>query len=145
MLKKILLVIGLSAVVLAGCGGNLANPPPIYLVINGELEDGFQSSYCWDQGFGAAICVDTVAPYFENSIPLDTSKVIQFQLDTPLPDKVTLSISKEVMDEAIYSETVPVSKLIEWYPEVAPGEYIIAVHGKWKPGDVTYWFSVLLQ
>ena len=145
MLKKVMLAIGLSAVILTGCGDDLANPPPIYLVANGKLLDGFQSSYCWDQGFGNAICVDTAAPYFEDSIPLDISKAIQFQLDIPLPDRVELVISKEVLGESIFSENVPVNRLIEWSPEVTPGEYIIAVHAKWKPGDVSYWFSILLQ
>ena len=28
---------------------------------------------------------------------------------------------------------------------VAPGEYIIAVHGNWKQGVVSYWFSVSLE
>ena len=145
MLKRIFALIVLTAVLLTGCGGNVDSPPLIYLVANGELVDGFQSSYCWDQGIGAAICVDTVEPYFESSTPLDAGAPIQFQLDSPLPDMVTLSISTEVFGDTIFSETMPVSEIIKWSPAVAPGEYIINVHANWKQGDVTYWFSVSLE
>ena len=88
MSKRIFFSIVLVGLILTACGGDPANPPLIYLVANGDLVDGFQSSYCWDQGFGAAICVDTVEPYFESSTPLKASAPIQFQLDTPLPDRV---------------------------------------------------------
>jgi len=135
----------LFTTLLASCEGDLANPPLIYLVADGDLVDGFQSSYCWDQGIGEAICKDTVAPHFESSVPLDANAPIRFQLDTPLPEKVTLSISKEVLGKPIFSETLPASEFIDWPPAVAPGEYIIYVHAKWKPGEVTYWFSVLLE
>jgi hypothetical protein len=107
--------------------------------------DGFQSSYCWDTGKDGTLCMDTVAPHFESSTPLDASAPIRFQLDTPLPEEVTLSISKEVLGESIFSETMPASESIDWSPAVAPGEYIIYVHGKWKQGGVTYWFSVSLE
>ena len=140
-----MLLIILITTLLASCESSLANPPLINLVSNGELVDGFQSSYCWDGGIGGGICKDTVEPYFESSIPLDRSAPIRFQLDTPLPDIVTLTISKEVLGETIFSETMPASELIEWSPAVAPGEYIIAVHGKWKQGIVSYWFGVLLE
>jgi hypothetical protein len=89
--------------------------------------------------------MDTVKPYFESSTPLDANAPIRFQLDTPLPEKVTLSISKEVLGESIFSETMPASEFIDWSPTVAPGEYIVYVHAKWKQGEVTYWFSVLLE
>ena len=145
MSKRISVLIVLSVVLLTSCGGDLANPPLIYLVSDEGLVDGFQSSYCWDSGIGRAICKDTVAPYFDSSTPLDASAPIRFQLDTPLPETVTLSISKEVLGESIYSETRPASELIDWSPPVPPGEYIIYVHGKWKQGGVTYWFSVLLE
>jgi hypothetical protein len=145
MSKRILLAITLTGLLLAGCGGDLASPPLIYLVSNGELVDGFQSSYCWDQGIGGGICKDTVEPYFESSTPLDENAPIQFQLDAPLPKEVTISISKEVFGETILSENVPASEFIEWSPAVAPGEYIIVVHAKWKQGVVSYWFSVSLE
>ncbi len=145
MPRRLIPLIILMTTLLTGCGGDLANPPLIYLVANGKLVDGFQSSYCWDQGFGTAICKDTVAPYFESSTPLDASAPIQFQLDTPLPDVVTLTISKEVLGEALLSETAPASESIKWSPPVAPGEYILSVDAKWKPGVVSYWFSVSLE
>lgn len=145
MSKRILLTIILTGLLLAGCGGDLASPPLIYLVSNGELVDGFQSSYCWDQGIGGGICKDTVEPYFESSTPLDANAPIQFQLDTPLPKEVTISISKEVFGETVLSERMPVSEQVTWSPAVAPGAYILAVHASWKQGEVTYWFSVLLE
>ena len=145
MVKRTLFTIVLMGLLIASCGDNPSEPPLIYLISNDGLVDGFQSSYCWDSGIGGGICKDTVAPYFESSIPLDGSTQIRFQLDTPLQDTVTLTISKEVLGEAIFSETMPASELIKWTPAVAPGEYIIAVHGNWKQGVVSYWFSVLLE
>ena len=145
MSKRLIPLVILIAILSASCGGDLSEPPLIYLVSNGELVDGFQSSYCWDGGIGGEICVDTVEPYFESSTPLDSNAPIRFQLDTPLPEKVTLSISKEVLGESIFSETMPASEFIDWSPAVAPGEYIVYVHAKWKPGEVTYWFSVSLE
>ena len=145
MSKRIFALIVLMAVSLTGCGEDIDSPPLIYLVANGELVDGFQSSYCWDSGKDGTLCMDTAAPYFESSTPLDASAPIRFQLDTPLPEKVILSISKEVLGKSIFSETIPASEFIDWSPAVAPGEYIIYVHAKWKPGEVTYWFSVLLE
>ncbi|MGB7874538.1 MAG: hypothetical protein WBL25_09160 [Anaerolineales bacterium] len=140
-----LLLITLATIILAGCSGSVNNPPIIYLVSNGELVDGFQSSYCWDQGIGGTLCVDSVEPFFESSTPLDASAPIRLQLDSPLPDAVTLSLSKEVFGETIVSESMPVTEFIEWSPSVAPGEYILDVHGSWKQGDVTYWFSINLE
>ena len=145
MSKRIFALIVLAAVLLTGCGENIDSPPLIYLVANGELLDGFQSSYCWDDGIAGVICKDTVAPHFESSIPLDAGAPIRFQLDTPLPNEVTIAISKEVLGETIFSETMPAFELIDWSPAVTPGEYIVYVHGKWKQGEVTYWFSVSLE
>ena len=145
MLKRIFTLIVLVAVLLTSCGENIGSPPLIYLVSDGGLVDGFQSSYCWDDGIAGVICKDTVAPHFESFTPLDANAPIRFRLDTPLPKEVTIAISKEVLGETIFSETMPASELIDWSPAVAPGEYIIYVHGKWKQGGVTYWFSVSLE
>ena len=145
MPKKIILMTILTALLVSGCGGGVDSPPLIYLVSNGELVSGFQSSYCWDQGIGGTICVDTIEPYFESSTALDASAPIRFQLDSPLPDEVTLSISKEVFGETVFAGSMQGSEFLEWSPVVTPGEYIIDVHAKWKQGDVTYWFSVTLE
>jgi hypothetical protein len=145
MPKRTFALIVLTAFLLTSCGSDIDSPPLIYLVANGELVDGFQSSYCWNQGIGESICKDTVEPYFESSTRLNANSPIQFQLDTPLPNEVTIAISKEVLGESIFSEMMPASESIDWSPAVAPGKYIIYVHGKWKQGEVTYWFSVLLE
>ena len=144
-MKKILLMTLFTALMLSGCKGNVDSPPLIYLDANGELVDGFQSSYCWDGGMGAALCVDKIEPYFEHSTSLDVNTPIKLQLDSPLPGEVTLSLSKEVFGESIFSERVPVSEQLEWSPSVPSGEYILAVHASWEQGDVTYWFSVFLE
>ncbi len=145
MLKKILLITVLTALVLSGCGSKVESPPLIYLVSNGDLVDGFQSSYCWEGGIGAALCVDTIEPYFESSTLLDVSAPIKLQLDSPLPNEVTISVSKEVFGETILSEQVPVSEQVTWSPAVDPGTYILAAHASWDQGDVTYYFSVSLE
>ena len=145
MSQKMLLTLVLLGFLLTSCGGGVDNPPLIYLISNGELVDGFQSSYCWDSGIGETLCVDSIEPYFESSTPLDASAPIRLQLDSPLPDAVTLSLSQEVFGDTIYSETVPVSEIIAWSPSVAPGTYILDVHASWKQGDVTYWFSISLE
>ena len=145
MSKRMFALIVLMAVLLPGCGEDIGSPPLIYLVSNGELVDGFQSSYCWDTGKDGTLCMDTVAPHFESFTPLDANAPIRFQLDIPLPEEVTLSISKDAFGESIYSETMPASDFIDWSPPVAPDEYIIYVHAKWEQGEVTYWFSVLLE
>ena len=145
MLNKAFLMTVLITLVLSGCGGNVDSPPLVYLVSNGELVDGFQSSYCWEGGIGETLCVDTMEPFFESSIPLNANTPVQFQLDTPLPNELTISISQEVFGEIIKSERVPVSELVVWSPSVTPGDYILAVNASWKQGDVTYWFSVTLE
>jgi len=145
MSKRLIPFIILVTLVLSSCGGDLSEPPLIFLVSDDGLVDGFQSSYCWDDGIAGFLCKDTPAPYFESSTPLDASAPIWFQLDTPLPKEVTLSISKKMLGESIFSETMPASEMIDWSLAIAPGEYIIYVHGRWKPGEVTYWFSVALE
>lgn len=145
MSKRILLLIVFTAVLLSSCGGDLSNPPLVYLVRNGVLIDGFQGSYCWDQGVGGAICVDTVEPYFDEIIRLPGDDPIRFQFDTPLPDEVTISISQELFGASIQTDSLPPSEIIDWSPNVPPGDYIIDVHTRWKQGDVTYWFSVSLE
>jgi hypothetical protein len=145
MLKKIFLMTILTALVVSGCGSSLDSPPLVYLVRNGELIDGFQSSYCWDQGVGAAICVDTIEPYFEETIRLTAGEPIRFQFDTPLPDEVTISISEELFGDSIQTENLPPSETIDWSPSIPPGYYIVDVHTSWKQGNVTYWFSVTLE
>ena len=145
MTKKILFLFVLTATLLAGCGSNLDSPPLVYLVRNGNLIDGFQSSYCWDQGVGGTICVDTMEPYFEETIRLSADEPIRFQFDTPLPDEVTISISEELFGASIQTESLPPSEIIDWSPNVPPADYIIDVHTSWKQGDVTYWFSVSLE
>ena len=145
MLKKFLLLTILTALVVSGCGGSLDSPPLVYLVRNGELVDGFQSSYCWDQGVGAAICVDTIEPYFEETIRLSAGEPIRFQFDTPLPDEVTISISDELFGESILTESLSPSETINWSSGVPPGDYIVDVRTSWKQGNVTYWFSVTLE
>ena len=145
MSKRILLIIVLTTILLAGCGRSVDSPPLVYLVSNGELVDGFQSSYCWDGGVRGNLCVDSIEPYFENSTPLSANAPIQLQLDTPLPDSLTLSLSREVFGDTLISETVPVAELVNWSPAVEAGEYILTVGAKWKQGDVAYWFSIVLE
>ncbi|HSG42796.1 MAG TPA: hypothetical protein VLA72_06545 [Anaerolineales bacterium] len=146
MNKKKLLILLITAILLVSCGGSSVDSPPlVYLVKDGELIDGFQSSYCWDDGAGAALCVDTVEPYFDETTHLSTGGLIQFLLDTPLPDEVTLSLSKELFGDIIISETVAVVENIDWSPAVDSGEYILTVHAKWTQGDVAYWFRVSLE
>jgi len=144
-ISKLLLMMGLAMVILTGCGTNLDSPPRVYLVAGDDLVDGFQSSYCWDQGVGAAICVDTSEPYFDETTSLSHTAPIRFQLDSPLPDQVTVSISEELFGDTIFSESLTPSDFLDWSPAVGPGTYIIDVHTSWKQGDVSYWFSVVLE
>ncbi len=143
--KKLIPLVLLIATLSASCGGKLATPPLVYLVSDGKLVDGFQSSFCWDGGNGEAICKDTPLPHFESSTSLSAGEPIRFQLDAPLPQEVTLSISKEVLGESIISERMQASEIIDWSPTVAPGAYIVVVHAKWRQGVVSYWFSILLK
>jgi len=145
MSKRVLVLIVLMTVLLVSCGNDLANPPLVYLVADGQLVDGFQSSYCWDQGIGGEICVDTVAPYFDEVTRLPVNAPIRFQFDTPLPNIVTISINEELFGETILSEKVSPSDFIDWSPTVAPGEYILKVDAGWRQGVVTYWFKVVLE
>ena len=145
MIKKLLFLFVLTATFLSGCGGSLDSPSLVYLVADGGLVDGFQSSYCWDQGVDGTICMDTMEPYFDETTHLPASAPIRFQLDTPLPDEVTLSISEELFGETILSESMSPSDFIDWSPAVALGEYIVDVHVSWVQGDVTYWFSISLE
>jgi hypothetical protein len=145
MFNKILLITVLAALMLSGCGGGPDSPPLIYLVSNADLVSGFQSSYCWEGGGGPALCVDTIEPYFESSIPLDANAPIRLQLEKPLPNEVTLEISKEVFGDTIQSEQASISEQVEWSPVVAPGEYILSARASWDQGDVTYWFSISLE
>ena len=145
MSKRILLTIALVTVLLSGCGGGVGTPPLVYLISNGELVDGFQSSYCWDSGVRGTLCVDSIEPYFEHSTPLSADASIQLQLDSPLPDSLTLSLSREVFGDTLVSESVPVAELVEWSPAMDTGEYILTAHVKWPQGDIAYWFSISLE
>lgn len=140
---KLILMMILTACILTACGGNLDSPPLVYLVTGSGLVDGFQGSYCWDQGTGAAICVDKIEPYFDSSPSL--SEPIQFQFDTPLPDEVTISISEEIFGETIVSENLTPKEIVEWSPMVGAGTFIIDVQTTWKQGSVSYFFSVVLE
>lgn len=130
---------------LVSCGGGVDSPPLVYLVKDGTLIDGFQSSYCWDYGARGTLCVDSIEPYFDETTLLSTNASIQLQLDTPLPDSLTLSLSREVFGDTLLSESVPVTELVSWSPAVDAGEYILTVGAKWPQGDVAYWFSILLE
>jgi len=143
--NRLLLVIVLLTILLTACGINLDSPPLVTLVSENGRVNGFQSSYCWDQGVGAAICVDTIEPFFDQTTPLSNRAPIRFQLDAPLPDEVTISISQELFGETIVSESMTPAEFLDWSPQVGPGEYIIDVHTRWKQGEVSYWFSVLLE
>jgi hypothetical protein len=143
--SRVSTLIVLTALVLAGCGGAVNRPPLVYLVTNEGLVDGFQSSYCWDRGAGGRLCVDSNEPYFESPTLLPAKDPIQIQFDTPLPDEVVLSISKQIFGETIYAESLPASELIAWSPAVPPGDYVLDVHVTWKQGEVSYWFSVALE
>ena len=146
MIKRFTLLIVFAAIALTGCRSASQDSPPLaYLVTDSGLVDGFQSSYCWDQGVGAALCVDMIEPYFEQTTALPADAPIQFQLDAPLPDTVTVSISKEVFGDTILSANLTPADLVDWSPQVEPGEYILQVGATWPQGDVSYWFSVSLE
>ena len=145
MSKNLSLIIALITILLTACGGNLDNPPLVYLVSDGEPVNGFQGSYCWEEGPGSAICVDMVEPYFDQITQLPANQPIRFQLDKPLPNEVSISVSEELFGDTLLSETIPVTEFIEWSPTLASGAYIIAVHTSWKQGAVTYWFSVSIK
>jgi len=145
MQKRTLTVLILIFFLLAGCGKTSATPPLVYLVTDGGLVDGFQSSYCWDGGIKGTLCVDSIEPYFETSTTLSPGSSIQLQLDAPLPDSVTLSLSRELFGDELVSESVPVTEQVTWSPAVDAGEYILTVHANWPQGNVAYWFSITLQ
>lgn len=143
---KLILVMVLVTILLTACGGsNLDRPPLVYLVAGSELVNGFQSSYCWDQGLGGTICVDTMEPFFDETTSLSQSAPIRFQLDAPLPDEVTISMSQELFGETIFSQSLTPSEFLDWSPQVGPGAYIIDVQTSWAQGEVSYWFSVVLE
>ena len=145
MKNKILYVMVLMALLLVSCGSSVDSPPLVYLVTGSGLVDGFQSSYCWDNGIRGTLCVDTIEPYFDGTTRLSTGVLIRFLLDTPLPDEVTLSLSQELFGDIVISETVPVTENIDWSPAVDAGEYILTVNARWPQGNVAYWFSILLE
>ena len=134
-----------TAFLMVSCGSSVDSSPLIYLVSNGELADGFQGPYCWDKGAGGALCVDPIQPYFDETIRFPASGPIQFLLDEPLPDEVTLSLSRELFGDNVISEKVSVTENMDWYPDVDAGEYILTVGAKWPQGDVVYWFSIVLE
>ena len=143
--SKLLVLMVLVVIFLTGCGTNLDSPPLVYLVEGSELVDGFQGSYCWDQGAGAAICVDKIEPFFDKTTSLSHTAPIRFQFDSPLPEETTISISEELFGETIFSESLTPAEFLDWSPAVGPGTYIIDVHTSWKQGDVSYWFSVVFE
>ena len=89
--------------------------------------------------------MDSIEPFFEVTTSLSQGAPIRFQLDAPLPDEVTVSISEELFGDTIVSESMTPAEFLDWSPPVGPGTYIIDVHASWKQGDVSYWFSVLLE
>ena len=142
---KLYVVIILIAILLTACGSNLDSPSLVYLVDGTERVNGFQSSYCWDKAIGSSYCVDSIEPFFEVTTSLNQSAPIRFQLDSPLPDEVTISISEELFGDTILSERLAPAEFLEWSPQIAPGAYIIDVQTRWKQGEVSYWFSIVLE
>jgi hypothetical protein len=145
MSKRILLIVVLAAALLSGCKGGVDSPPLVYLVSNGSLVDGFQGPYCWDKGIQGTLCADPMEPYFDETTRFPASGPLQIQLDEPLPSEVTLSLSKEIFGDEVIAETVPVTENLSWSPPVNAGEYILTVHATWKQGNVSYWFSIILE
>jgi hypothetical protein len=114
-------------------------------VTGDTIVEGFQSSYCWDDGLGGGLCVDSIEPRFDSALALPAGEPLRLQLDKPLPDSVTLALSEEVFGDAIMLEVLTPDETLEWPVSVAPGAYILTASGVWPQGDVTYYFSISLE
>jgi len=118
----------------------------MYLIAgDGTLMDGFQGPYCWDSGDGAALCVDPIPPQFDETTTIAAGEAIRLQLDTPLPTTVSLDLRIDTFGDSAAEATIDVNPTIEWTPAAAPGQYVLVVSGTWPQGDVSYWFSVVLE
>lgn len=126
---------------------DLARPPLIRLVVDGTPQEGYQGSYCWtDPGAGAGLCVDKIPPEFDSAVSLPAGDPIRLQLDAPLPDSVTLSLSSGVFGNPLVMETLPGAETLEWPAQVEPGQYVLGVFATWEQqGDVVYLFSITLE
>ena len=145
MKKTVVVLPVLVGLLIVACTGKVSSPPLIRLVADDALIDGYQGPYCWERAAGPAICVDPRPPQFDSATSLPASEPIRLQLDKPLPDSVTLSLSEEVFGEPLISETVAPAETVEWAAQVEPGQYILRVGATWKQGDVFYWFSIALE
>ena len=146
MSKKTLLVWLMFALLLSACGSSPPDSPPlVYLVKDGSLFDGFQGSYCWERNADETICVDMVEPYFDEVVNLPADTPIRFQFEEPLPDEVTISISKAVLSTSLFSENVSPSEIVNWSAPVEPGEYIVSVGCRWPQGGGSYLFAVVIE
>src|SRR5436190_726989 len=150
-----LIVIRMSAALVAlgmlvGCGGastptptaSVSVPTVFFLAEPGKQPlPGQAGSWCWD-----GKCVDAGAPTISNFTKL-TSNSIAIRTKPPTPNKFELTLrgSDGKGDALANTEIVPDGDTVEWTPDVAAGDYVLAVQGKWNDGsDITYYFGVSL-
>lgn len=139
---KTLFFLSLLVVLAAACSSAPSNPPLIYINVNGESVSGYQGAYCWDGGLSGTLCVDPFPPAFEGQVPLEPGTTIRLELDRPLPDSLTVSLTPELFGDSAAEAELDAGAEVEWTPVVPPGNYVLNVNASWKQGDVTYWFYV---
>lgn len=135
----------LGVLLLVACTGPRA-PSDIRLLDRGTPVEGLQGAYCWDSWL-SDVCVDPMEPQFVPGTehPLPADEPIQLQLDRPLPDTLTLSLSAELFGDEIVSDSLAPAEVVRWAPDVPPGTYVLNVDAGWRQGDVTYWFYIALN
>lgn len=162
-----LLLISLVSLFVVACGSEeeaeeLEQPPTFYLLRDGERVGPYQGIYCWLEEEGdtfdpeevggiAEVCEDETVPDFSASdfVPLPAGEPLAIEMEEPLPDRLTLSLSSpdDIFLEQSSTEISIEDSLVTWEPEgVEPGDYIFIALGHWRdPGGAAYYFPITLE
>lgn len=141
---------------------DLEQPPPFYLLRDGERIGPYQGIYCWLEEEGdtfdpeevggiAEVCEDETIPEFSASdfVVLPAGEPLAIEMEEPLPDRVTLSLSApdNVFLEQSRTEIAIEDSILTWEPpNVEPGDYIFIALGFWRdPGGGAYYFPITLE
>ena len=141
---------------------DLEEPPTVYLLQNGERIGAYEGIFCWleeegdsfnpeDVGGIAEVCEDETVPAFDDAdfVSLSAGEPIAVEVEEPLPDRMTLSLSRpdDVFLEQSRTDVAVSDAIVSWEAEdVEPGDYILIALGFWRDaGGAAYYFPVTVE
>lgn len=163
-----LLLILLVTLLLVACNSDedeaeeLEQPPTFYLLQGNERISSVEGVFCWLEEQGdtfdpeevggiAEVCDDETIPDFSGAdfVTIPAGQAITVEMEEPLPNRVTLSLSSP--DDVFLEQSRTIisvdDMIVTWEPDdAAPGDYILVALGFWRDaGGAAYYFPVTLE